>query len=529
VTSFPALDFLCETRWVVAADTGRQQMIFEKAGEKLYHFICHSSGQIVQITIRKQSNCNEKIKEEFEMKTAYRLFSAFLLAVLLLTACQVPTPIVQTIQVEVTKIVAGTPEVQTVIITATPEPTLAPTTASGPVVIRAGTGDGGEGLAPHQTIIQNFEDKNTDIVVQLEPVAGRDYYARLLTQLAAKAAPDIMQVGDDAVPMFVSKGAFVPLDDFMKKANFDPSIYLPGLLDPGKYQGKQYLLPKDYSPMAVYFNKKIFDAAKVDYPKEGWTWDDLLATAQKLTKKGADGKPEIWGLQLTANWTSGFEYYVAAAGGTLISPDGKSFVGYMDSPEVIHAVQFFADLYNKDQVTPPPANLTQWAGGNQEFANGKAAMFIFGRWPQAGYLKNPNIDLGIAPLPKDKVRANVLFWGGFGISTTTKYPEQTFRFLNYYAGEPGAQVWKDWALPAVKSVAEASGKTKDPIEGVWINELNYLAPRAYVFTPYWGETADPALNKALQTVLLTPNVDVAATMKAAALEAQAALDKLLKK
>ena len=85
------------------------------------------------------------------------------------------------------------------------------------------------------------------------------------------------------------------------------------------------------------------------------------------------------------------------------------------------------------------------------------------------------------------------------------------------------------ALPAVKSVAESSGLTKDPIEGVWINELNYLAPRAYTLTPYWNETADPALRKALETVLLDAKADVAATMKKAAADAQAALDKLIKK
>jgi len=145
------------------------------------------------------------------------------------------------------------------------------------IVIRAGTGDGGDGLTPHQQIIQNFEDANPNVIVQLEPVSGRDYYARLLTQLAAKAAPDIMQIGDDAVPSFVTKNAFVPLDDYLKNSNFDASIYLPGLLEPGKVNGKQYLLPKDYSPLAVYYNKKLFDAASVPYPVDGWTWDDLLA------------------------------------------------------------------------------------------------------------------------------------------------------------------------------------------------------------------------------------------------------------
>lgn len=395
------------------------------------------------------------------------------------------------------------------------------------VVIRVGTGDGGEGLTPHQTIIQNFEDEHPLIIAQLEPVAGRDYYARLLTQLSAKAAPDIMQVGDDAVPSFVEKGAFIPLTDLMAENAFDPSIYLPGLLEPGQVNGIQYLLPKDYSPLAVYYNKDIFDAAGIDYPREGWTWDDMLDIALDLTQDtDGDGRIDIWGLQLPATWTTGFEYWVAAAGGSLISENGKEFVGYMDSPETIRAIQFYADLYNKYRVSPPPADLNAWGGGNTEFANGKAAMYLFGRWPQAGFLENPNIDLGVVAPPQDVERANVLFWGGFGIASSSEHPRQTYTFLSYYAGEEGAQVWKDWALPAVKSVADSSGLSTDPIEGVWINELNYLVPRAYTFTAYWNETADPALRKALETVILDKFADVEAVMHQAAQEAQIALDGL---
>lgn len=59
---------------------------------------------------------------------------------------------------------------------------------------------------------------------------------------------------------------------------------------------------------------------------------------------------------------------------------------------------------------------------------------------------------------------------------------------------------------------------------MWIAELSHLAPRAYVFTPYWGETADPALRRVLETVLIDPNADVEALLTRAAQEAQAALD-----
>ncbi len=76
----------------------------------------------------------------------------------------------------------------------------------------------------------------------------------------------------------------------------------------------------------------------------------------------------------------------------------------------------------------------------------------------------------------------------------------------------------------MKAAAEEVGMYTDPIESAWIKGLDNLKPRAYMFTDFWGSTADPALNKALQTVLTDPAADVAAVMKTAAEEAQAALD-----
>jgi multiple sugar transport system substrate-binding protein len=460
---------------------------------------------------------------------------AFILATLLL-ACG-PTPEPQIVEVtrvvtqevekevivtrEVEKEVVVTQEVaKQVVVTATPEPK--PEGAK--TILRVGTGDSGEGLNPHQEIIAAFEAANPDILLQLEAVAGSDYYTRLLTQIAAGDAPDIMQIGDDAVPMFVDKGALLPLDEFISgEYPLDPDIYLPGTFQPGQYDGQQWCLPKDFSPLGVYYNKKLFDEYGVEYPTDGWTWDDLLAKAQALT----DPANGIWGIQLPATWTSGFEYWIGAAGGRLISEDGTQYIGYMDSPESIAAVQFYADLYNEYQVAPPPADFNLWGGGNVEFDNGKAAMRLFGRWPQAGYKDNPNIDLGVVTPPAGEQPANVLFWGGFCIFAGSEDPEATWRFLRHYVGPEGSEVWKDWAIPPVASVAESAGLTEDPIEGAWIRGLDMLVDRAYVFTPFWGETADPALRKALETVLIDPDADVAEVMHTAAQEAQAALDEKL--
>lgn len=396
------------------------------------------------------------------------------------------------------------------------------------VVLRAGTGDSGEGLNPHQSIIADYEDQNPDVLVQLEAIAGRDYYTRILTQIAADRAPDVMNIGDDAVPSFVNRGAFLSIDQCLEDIGFDTSVYLPGLLDPGMVDGELYFLPKDYSTLAVYYNKTLFDDAGVPYPEDGWTWDEMLATAQALTQDtDGDGQNDIWGIQLPANWTTGFEYWVAAAGGSLISEDGTQFVGFMDSDASIRAAQFYADMYNVHMVAPPPADLAAFGGGNSEFDNGQAAMRLFGRWPQGGMLENPNIDLGVVGTPSDAVDANILFWGGFGVSSTTDNLEEACRFLAYYAGPEAAETWKDWALPAATSVAESPDVADDPFNSVWIDELNTLAPRAYQFTPHWNESADPALRTALETLLIDADADAATVMQQAAQDAQTALDELL--
>lgn len=398
--------------------------------------------------------------------------------------------------------------------------------AGGPVVLRVGTGDSGAGLTPHREIIARFEAENPDITVELEPVEGSDYYATLFAQIEQGSPPDLIQIGDDAVPRFVGAGALVPLDELLDGAYpLDPGIYLPGVLGPGRWEGQQYLLPKDFSPLAVYYNKTIFDELGVAYPKPGWSWAQFLATAQALTRDSdGDGATDIWGVQLPAAWPAGFEYWAAAGGGSLVGPDGASFVGHLDSPQTTAALQFYIDLYHLHKVAPPPADLNAFAGGNQEFAEGRAAMQLFGRWPQANYRANQAIELGVVGVPAGAQRANILLWGGLGITALSKNQEAAWRFLRFYAGEEGAQVWKDWGLPTVKSVTAAAGFDVDPIEGVWIGELNYLTQRGYVSSPRWGDTAEPAIAAMLQRALADPSADTAALTGEAAAAAQQALE-----
>jgi hypothetical protein len=125
-------------------------------------------------------------------------------------------------------------------------------------------------------------------------------------------------------------------------------------------------------------------------------------------------------------------------------------------------------------------------------------MRLFGRWPQSGLLNNPNVDLGVVSVPVGDKKANIMFWGGFGIFSGTKHPEAAWRFLKYYVGEGGSKIWIKHGIPPVASVVKEAGMDQDPIEGVWIKSLEDVADRAYVYSDYWGETGAPALGKALE-------------------------------
>ena len=43
--------------------------------------------------------------------------------------------------------------------------------------------------------------------------------------------------------------------------------------------GDYYAIPYNNNINMVFFNKKMFDEAGVEYPKEGWTWEDFRNTA----------------------------------------------------------------------------------------------------------------------------------------------------------------------------------------------------------------------------------------------------------
>lgn len=450
------------------------------------------------------------------MNKPMRLLAIFVVVGLLLASCgpaptAAPEIVKQTVVKEVEKVVTAVP----------PEPKIKGT-------IRVGSWESGGALEPWNNAIKGFEAKYPGVKVNLEAVPDA-YGDKLLTQFAAGTAPDVFMVGDGDVAKFVGKGAVQDLDPYITGDNpLDLNVFYPGPFSIGQLQGKTYLMTKDYSPLVIFYNKTLFDEAKVPYPAENWTWDDFLATAQALTKTDASGNITQWGIQLPdswgdAVWFRGMSPLIYQNGGKIIGDDGKKASGFMNSPETVEAVQFYVDLFNKHKVAPNKTDLTALQGVDL-FQTGKVAMLWNGRWPIKDFQKNTALNFSTAGLPMKKQHGNSICWAGFAMYAKGQNKDTAWAFLKYIAAEEGAQQFAKYALTAVKPVAELQGLDQDPYNAAIIKDLAYVVPLPELTNPAFGECAETPFKAALEKLLLQGG-EVQAALDEAAAKADACLAK----
>ena len=106
---------------------------------------------------------------------------------------------------------------------------------------------------------------------------------------------DVMWAADAYVTLFADEDLLLNLDTFIEKSGFDKTLYYDSLIRLGQYKhsGSQYFLPRDYSKIVVYLNKKIFNQYGVALPENDWTWEDFFALAdrvQQLQQQSAQRK-----------------------------------------------------------------------------------------------------------------------------------------------------------------------------------------------------------------------------------------------
>lgn len=402
--------------------------------------------------------------------------------------------------------------------------------------IRVSTWESGPNLQYWTNAISGFNQLYPNITVQLEAVPN-NYGTNLLAQIAAGNAPDIFQNGDGDVSTFVAKNAVADLGPYISGKNgVDTSKFFPDILKFGQVNGTQYYLTKDYSPLVMFYNADLLKKAGLEALKAGYTWDDLLKMAQKLTidANGNDAtnakfdpkKIKQWGLGIPAGWGDtlwdrGLEPLIYQNGGSLVSKDGKTTTGFMNSDATIAALQWYSDLFSKYHVSPTHDDFATFNGADL-LQGGQVAMLWNGDWAADGYTQVKGFNFGITELPAGpKGAANVLCWAGFGLNPKSANKDTAWLFLKYITAGDGAKQFATYALPALKSLADEI-KTKAPYKAAVFSSLDHLQSLPDFTTVKYNDCIKKFFQQELDTAL-KGSATVKDAMTKAATEADACL------
>ncbi|HEX6971059.1 MAG TPA: extracellular solute-binding protein, partial [Limnochordia bacterium] len=149
--------------------------------------------------------------------------------------------------------------------------------------------------AGNQRAVDEFNATHPDVELVMETqvsnFAGQtiESISKLLISIAAGVPPAITTVDRFIVGGIAGRGALIPLDDFMRRANISPDEWYPAVLAEARYQGRLYALPSGTDDRALYYNQVLFANAGLDPNRPPQTWDELAAVNRKLTRIGGDG------------------------------------------------------------------------------------------------------------------------------------------------------------------------------------------------------------------------------------------------
>lgn len=321
-------------------------------------------------------------------------------------------------------------------------------------------------------VLADFQAKHPLLKVKYEVISDQ-YMDVLKTRLVADAAADVFFLDSAEAPLLMSRGVLEPLESYITE-DFEVADFEPKLLNVFKHQGQIYGFPKDFSTLALFYNKQAFQAAGLTAPPK--TWSEFLQCAQKLTvDHDGDGKIDQYGFGLAPE-LSRQQFMIKAFGGSLTDSKGDAAFA---SPSAIKGLELIVDQYRQDKTAVLPSDVGTSAGGEM-LGQGKVAMVIEGNWA-IPYLNEtfPQLQFGTAEVPTvNRQPGTMVYTVAYVMNQRAKNKQAAWELLSYLTGKAGMKAWtsKGLALPTRKSVAEELGYDQDPLRWALVAGIPYATP-----------------------------------------------------
>ena len=213
-----------------------------------------------------------------------------------------------------------------------------------------------------EQVLNKFESQHPNIKVKYE-VINDQYMDVIKTRLIGDAAPDVFYLDAFEAPLLMKYGVLEPLNPYITE-QFELPDFEPSFVKAFQLNNQIYGLPKDFSTLALFYNKQAFKAVGLkEHPK---SWEQLRRYSKKLTlDKNQDGRKDQYGFFVLPELSRQY-FMMTAFGGNLIDRNGNTAFA---TPNSLKGLELIIDQYRKDQSLTLPA-LGIYAFFNRYFIQG---------------------------------------------------------------------------------------------------------------------------------------------------------------
>jgi maltose-binding protein MalE len=255
---------------------------------------------------------------------------------------------------------------------------------------------------------------------------------KLMSLIATKKSPDIMNLGESNFPTMAAIGNLIPLESI---SGFNKSLWNTDMYNAFMYMGKHYgiQLP-NYRPSMrpFHYNVNLFDQYNVEkpwdqYKKGTWNFANFAKAGKALTKDtNNDGKYDLFGFNCYGIMPSDF---TLANDTQIITVDAAgAYKANLKNPKVMNVIR---EMFNWVQA-PEKGGFINYNGGCETFEadwnNKKLAMTAYIKVdPTKFKWKWNTVPFPYGPDNKEhKVSSSI---GAYGIPKFAKNPMGAFAWL----------------------------------------------------------------------------------------------------
>lgn len=285
---------------------------------------------------------------------------------------------------------------------------------------------GGHATDPlYRAEIAKFEEANPGVSVKLIPVAGKNYYQKVMVMAAGGTAPDLMWMGQ-SFREFAEKDLFLDLDGRIR-SEFNLANYKPELLEWYTRDGRLYSLPFGVDLSFLICNLKLFRDAGLPPPRDDWSYQEFLHAARALTRRDASGHVFCYG------FNGGLE--AGIFGAEVFRSDTGELI--CDSAEMLDYFQRNMELCHRYRVSPSPEEAQGIiTDANTLFRQERVAIRpLYTMHMEQAFREFAGMDYMLVLQPKIKQQSQWASSQAFCISRHTRYPELAWRLFRQFQSE----------------------------------------------------------------------------------------------